>query len=383
MTTGFDIAVIGGGVIGLSLGRALAREGVHVAVIDAGNIDGSDAIPPATTAAAGMLAPSFEVDHGPTDKIGEALYAFSAASLLHWSDFAAALEEESAIEVDFRKDGILGVALDETRAEALRRDVEFLNARKAGVELVDGNEARRLEPGLSNNVIAALHAPQDAQVDPRLVLNALRISFQRASGVMIAERVVQCVSAERGFFVALANGEHVEASRIVIASGAASTALVDGIKPPPIRPVKGEALALAMPSPLLRRVVRAPGAYMCPKSDGRLVIGATEYEGRNDLTVDAAAAAGLQDNGARAAAGVAQLTPAESWAGLRPCTPDAAPILGVDPHGPEHLYFTLGHYRNGILLAPASADAMCDLILNKKNIWDVTPFRPDRFSNRV
>lgn len=374
MTTGFDIAIIGGGIIGLSLARALVREGGRVAVIDAGTV-----IPSATTAAAGMLAPSFEVDHGPADEIGEALYTFGAASLRRWSDYSAALEEESGIEIDWRNDGILGVALDEARAGELRRNAEFLNARGGGVEMIDGDEARRLEPGLSHNVMAALHAPHDAQVDPRLALFALRISFQRASGVLMTEQAAQCVANGAGFLITLANGERLETSRIVIASGAASAELIQGMRPPPIRPVKGEAVALAMPAPLLRRVVRAPGAYMCPKSDGRLVIGATEYEGRDDLNVDAAAAAGLQDNGARAAAGVAQLAQIESWAGLRPGTPDAAPILGVDPRGPEHLYFALGHYRNGILLAPASADAMCNLIVGRKSEWDLTPFRPDRF----
>lgn len=379
MATGFDIAVIGGGVIGLSLGRALARAGLRVAVIDAGS-----AIPPATNAAAGMLAPSFEIGHGeighgPADAIGEALYAFSVASLDLWPDFAAQLEDESGVAIDWRPDGIMGVALDEARAATLRRDAAFLNARGGGVEMLDGDEARRLEPGLSHSVVSALHAPRDAQVDPRLALSALRISFERYSGVFIEERVARCTPGGAGFHVALADGERLEAERLVLASGAAPFDGVAGVRPPPVRPVKGEAVALAMPSPLLRRVVRAPGAYLCPKSDGRLVIGATEYEDRDDLTVDADAAASLQENGARAAPDVGALKRLESWAGLRPGTPDAAPILGVDPRGVENLIFALGHYRNGVLLAPASAEALCDVILDRESAFDLAPFRPDRF----
>ena len=384
MATGFDIAVIGGGVIGLSLGRALAQAGLRVAVIDA-----ASAIPPATNAAAGMLAPSFEIGHGeighgeighgPADAIGEALYAFSVASLDLWPDFAAQLEDESGVAIDWRPDGIMGVALDEARAATLRRDAAFLNARGGGVEMLDGDEARRLEPGLSDSVVSALHAPRDAQVDPRLALSALRISFERYSGVLIEERVARCAPGGAGFHVALADGERLEAERLVLASGAAPFDGVAGVRPPPVRPVKGEAVALAMPSPLLRRVVRAPGAYLCPKSDGRLVIGATEYEDRDDLTVDADAAASLQENGARAAQGVGALKLIESWAGLRPGTPDAAPILGADARGAENLVFALGHYRNGVLLAPASAEALCDVILDRESAFDLAPFRPDRF----
>lgn len=386
MTTGFDIAVIGGGVIGLSVGRALARAGARVAVIDAGA-----AIPPATNAAAGMLAPSFEIGHGSADATEEALYAFSVASLDLWPDFAARLEDESGVAVDWRSDGIMGVALDEARAAALRRDAAFLNARGADVAILDGDEARRLEPGLSPEVVAALHAPRDAQVDPRLVLSALRVSFERSSGVFIDGRAARCMPGGAGFHVALADGERLEAARLVLASGAAAPGKIAGMHPPPVRPVKGEAIALAMPPamspamlpashrPLLRRVVRAPGAYLCPKSDGRLVIGATEYEDRDDLTVDAQAAASLQENGARAAPGVGALRLLESWAGLRPGTPDAAPILGVDPRGAENLVFALGHYRNGVLLAPASAEALCDVILDRDSAFDLAPFRPDRF----
>lgn len=375
MKTGYDIAVIGGGVIGLSLARALLAEGARVAVIDAG----AD-IPAATNAAAGMLAPSFETGHGPGGGLGEALYAFGAASLALWPDYAAALEEESGGFVDYRDDGILGAALDDARADELVRHAAALRVRGASVEVLDGAEARRLEPALSEGIVAALYAPQDAQVDPRLLLAALKTAFEKAGGVWLASRVLRAFECAGRIALSLdGDPSGLEADRIALASGAAAGALFDNLPPPPVAPVKGEAIALKTEGAFLRRVVRAPGAYLCPKAAGRLIIGATEYEGVADLDVNAAAAEGLKRNGARAAPAVASFAEIERWAGLRPGTPDGAPILGRSERGAERVFFALGHYRNGVLLAPASAAALCDLILDRKSEYDLSPFGADRF----
>ena len=370
--TGFDIAIVGGGVIGLTLARALLKTKARVAVIDAGA-----QTPPATNAAAGMLAPSFEAADD-----SEALYALSAASLNMWPRFAAALEEESGRFIDFRDDGTLGVAYDETLAAALAHDASIVRRRGGAAEMLTGDEARSMEPLLSETVAAALYAERDAQVDPRLTLEALRILIEKEGAQYTAGRAVAARAERNGYALTLADANAartVEADAVVIASGAAAASLIDGLPSPPVFPAKGEAVALKASGPALRRVVRAPGAYLCPKAGGRLVIGATEYADRDDAGVDPEAVAGLVRDGARAAPVVSGYAEIERWSGLRPATPDRAPILGRDPRGPENVFLALGHYRNGVLLAPATAEVLCDAILKREGGADIAPFRADRF----
>lgn len=375
MRDGFDIAVVGGGVIGLTLARALTGAGARVAVIDAGA-----EIPPATNAAAGMLAPSFECGGG----VNEALYAFSADSLSRWPFFAAGLEEETGLDIDFRGAGILGVVYDEDALRAMREDCARLKQRGANVEMLTGEEARRLEPALSRTIIGGVVAHNDGQVDPRKALIALRASFEKRKGALIAGRVLSAKKTPSGFVLRISNGEPIEAQKIVLASGAAAVGgLIEDLATPPIFSVKGDAVALSAPDDLIKRVVRAPGAYLCPKAGGRLVIGASEAHGVEDLTTDPTAVAALCKNGARAVPALERAPELERWAGLRPATPDSAPILGRDPRGPDNVFLALGHYRNGVLLAPASAEVLAQEILEESPgaaPFDLSPFRPDRFA---
>ena len=377
MRNGFDIAIIGGGVIGLALARALVMRNARVVVIDAGAT-----IPPATNAAAGMLAPSFECG----EAVAESLYNFSAASLAAWPEFARVLEEETGANIDFHGDGILGVVYDDKEVLKSQKACENLRQRGADVEMLTGEEARRLEPALSHEIAGAMHARRDGQVDPRKALTALRAAFQNKGGVVFDGRVISVRKNPVGFTLRDENGVEVEATKIVLASGAAATAgLIDSLPTPPIFAVKGDALALNVGDNLLRKVVRAPGAYLCPKAGGRLVIGASEAPDCEDLEVDDAAIAGLARNGARAAPAIAHAQELERWAGLRPATPDGAPLLGRDPDGPEDVFLALGHYRNGVLLAPESAEALADEICasrsTKTRTFDVSAFRPDRLRN--
>ncbi len=378
MNTGFDIAIIGGGVIGLALGRELLAAKLRIIIIDAG----AD-IPAATNAAAGMLAPSFEMGC----QTSEALYQFSAASLSLWPEFAHALEDAAGLSVDYRDDGILGVALDESQWQELRASYDDLEGRGAKVEMLSGDEARGLEPALSPDIVGALFAPRDAQVDPRKALLALRTAFLKNGGMFSSERVSQVERVRNIYALRMSSGVQIEADKIVIASGATALsgllAELVGDLPPPVRPVKGEAVALAMGDLYLRHVVRAPGAYICPKAGARMIIGATEMENRNDLEVDPSAIAGLIRNGARAVPRIAKMGEMERWAGLRPATPDGAPILGRYADGPDDVFLALGHHRNGILLAPASAKALAAEITGdqagQSPALTLKPFSPDRF----
>ncbi len=380
--TNFDIAIIGGGVIGLSIARALTGHQLSVAVIDAGQ-----ETPPATDAAAGMLAASFETASGEAS-LAEALYTLGAQSLAAWPVFAATLEEETGLSLDYRDDGILAVAFDEPQATALKISGDQLRARGSGASFLDGGAARRLEPALSDRVVAALYAPGDAQVDPRKVLIALRTTFRKNAGVLFYERVehVDCSKDTRQ--LTLSNGERLGVKLVVLASGAAATQLIAGLPPPPITPVKGEAFAVDRGDNEFRHVIRCPAQpalpYLCPKAEGRVIIGATEIAGRRDASVDDASIRRLRASAADVVPAVHDWPETERWSGLRPATPDGAPILGRDLRGPDGVFLALGHYRNGILLAPACAMALAREILGgdaagASPLTHLQPFRPERF----
>lgn len=366
MTKGFDIAIVGGGVIGLTLARALLAEGARIAVVDAG-----EGVPAATHAAAGMLAPSFEYGEAP-QALGEALYRFGALSLALWRDYAPALEEETGVFIDYRAAGMLGVAYDERVAAQLREQAMHTTALGGAAEMISGDEARAMEPALSQDVAAALHAPDDAQVDPRRLTAALKASLAKRSAPQVTARLVSIERNGAGHVLIGAGGERFEADKVAIASGAVSRLVPAGL----VYPVKGEATAVAMRDGAVTRVVRAPGAYLCPKAEGRLVIGATEEIGREDICVEPAAIAGLRANAAKAVPALEGAAELERWAGLRPGTPDGAPILGVDGEG---RFLALGHYRNGVLHAPVAAAATAALILGREAPVDLAPFAPDRF----
>lgn len=369
---GFDIAIIGGGVIGLTLARALRHDGADIAVIDAG-----EAIPAATHAAAGMLAPSFEHsgDHAGEfdDALKTALYRLGALGLSMWGDYAAALEEETGIFVDYRGGGALGLAYNERQRDDLAAQAAWVRTHGGAAEMISGDEARAMEPALSDDVIGALYAPADAQVDPRRLTISLRASLERNGVTQLAARVTGIEKNGDVHVLKLESGKQIQASMLVLAGGAVSQLVPKRL----VHPVKGEAVALTVADGVIRRIIRAPGTYLCPKAEGRLVVGATEEIGREDLRVEPAAIAGLKANAARAAAALAAALEIERWAGLRPGTPDGAPIIGADEEG---RFLALGHYRNGVLHAPAAADALAALILGRQPDFDIAPFRPERFS---
>lgn len=367
------IIIVGGGIIGLALAWRLSQNGVAVTVIDAGA-----AVPPATPAAAGMLAPSFEELAGP---ISGALYDFSVASLKRWRSFAAELEAESGEAIDYRPFGILGVAMDESGAAALREAFEAVTALGGAVEWLTGDETRAIEAGLSDRVLAGVFAREEGQVDPRRATRALREAVSRRGGAFINARIRRIV--RRGadaIGVETAGGDRIEGVRVVIAAGAAAAAIELGAAAP-VYPIKGEAVALRARGDNLRCVVRAPGAYLCPKADGRLVIGATEVEEDASLEPAPAAIEGLKRAGAAVFPASGAYREVERWAGLRPATPDAAPILGPVPDGPEGLFLALGHYRNGILLAPETAAALAPAILGGEISPLLGAFSLARFKN--
>jgi glycine oxidase len=299
---------------------------------------------------AGMLAPISEADAGE-----QALLRLGLDSARAWPGFAKELEAASGVGVDYRAHGTLLVARDRDEAEALARELALRERFGLRAERLLPSRARRLEPALAPTVRLALDVPDDHAVDPRLTVAALARAAERAGAVLRPH--VEVAEVRRG--VTLRDGERIAAERVVVAAGPWSGGIA-GIPEDariPIRPVKGQTLRLRDPSGpgLLERVVRWDGGYLVPRGDGRYVLGATQEERGFDTAMTASGVHDLLRDCSELVPGVRELEVEELIAGLRPGTPDNAPVIGRSPAAPELVWAT-GHYRNGALLSPVTAD---------------------------
>ncbi|WP_248965223.1 glycine oxidase ThiO [Sphaerisporangium perillae] len=345
-----DMVVVGGGVIGLSVAWRAARHGRTVTVVDPAPGAG------ASHAAAGMLAPVSEVTY-----TEEPLLRLGLASLARWPHFAAELSEESGIDVDHRTQGTLDVAFDADDLAALGEVAGFMEKLSLPVERLTGRECRRAEPMLAPSVRGGILASGDAWVDPRRVTAALLAALARRGVAAVADRVTGLVvegGTVRG--VRLAGGGTIGAERVVLAAGAWSGSL-DGLPPevlPPVRPVKGQIMRLRGAPGFLghcvRGVVHGSHAYLVPRGDGEIVLGATQEEMGFDTRVTAGALWELLRDARELVPGITELEVADVAAGLRPGTPDNLPLIG--PSAMDGLVLATGHHRGGVLLCPLTAD---------------------------
>ena len=369
------IVVVGAGVSGLGIGWKLAEAGHSVTVIDRGPAGRG-----ASWAAAGMLAPQVEAEPGE-----EALLPLMLESQALWTEFAPAVERASGRDIGYRTEGTLAVALDRDDREKLRFRYDYLVSLKRELEWLSGAEARRLEPHLARGVTAAISSPLDHQVDNRALVEALKIAFRKSGGNLIENTPVREVLIAGGRARGIVAGEStIEAERVVIAAGAWSRnipGLPDEARPP-VRPVKGQMLAVQMDkaAPLITRVVWGPDGYFVPRSDGRLLVGATVEEMGFDTTLTAGGMFELLRAAWETLPGTYDMPLIESWAGLRPASRDDAPILGETEV--EGLIMATGHHRNGILLTPITAHAVSRLILDGTTPASIAPFSLARFAAR-
>jgi glycine oxidase len=373
------VGIIGAGVSGLGIGWRLAAAGCAVDVYDRAEAPGRAA----SWAAAGMLAASAEAEPGE-----EMLLSLDLESQKMWPAFAAELEAASGISVEYRDEGILIVALDRDDAEALRFSYDYQRGQGLDVTWLSGRDARKHEPFLSPNVCAGVYSPGDHQVENRRMVDALAAAYRAAGGNLLTGTEVSGVDIEgdrvRGIVVAGEEAESRPYDAVVVAAGAWSRAL-DGLPKdlrPPVRPLKGQMLAVQMDpqDPLLRHVVWAPGVYLVPRNDGRLLIGATVEEKGFDATLTAGGMLDLLRDTWEALPGVTELPIVETWVGHRPSSRDDAPILGPTPV--DGLVMATGHHRNGILLAPITADAVSHYILSGEIMPAIAPFSIDRFARK-
>ena len=368
------VAIIGGGVVGLGIAWRLASRGAFVEVFDRGAAGAG-----ATHAAAGMLAACVEAEPGE-----EALIALGRESQARWPSFAAELLQASGIDVELRTEGTFVLALTADDQARLHHQLVFQHKLGLPLQWITPAETRQREPHLAGKLAGAVWSPEDHQVDNRKLASALRIAAEGKGAIVREHMLVQEISITGGHAdgIILADERKVLADVVVLAAGAWSRGIA-GLPHelrPPVRPIKGQMLALRMDSasPLLNHVVWAPGVYLVPRRDGRLVVGATVEEKAFDTSLTAGGLLTLLEAAWRAVPSVEELPIEEMWVGHRPGSRDDAPILGCGPA--EGVSYATGHHRNGILLAPVTADSIARLVLEGALDSAIRPFGFERFA---
>jgi len=377
----YDVVVVGGGIIGLAIAWRAAAAGLSVALVDPAPGRGS------SWAAAGMLAPVAEAHFGE-----EALAALNVAGVRAWPGFAGDLESATGMDVHFRADGTLLVAGDPSDRAATDRVLEFHRTIGLAADRLGGRECRRAEPLLAPGVSGGAELPDDHQVDNRAVVTALVEACRIARVESVADEVARVeVDHGRAGAVTLSGGDRLDAGAVVVAAGSRSGELgglpVDAR--PPVRPVRGVTVRLqASPgAPRLRRTVRAllhgRTCYLVPRDDGGLVVGATMEERGSDDSIPLGGLVDLLDDARRVVPALDEYTLVETSSGLRPGSPDNGPLVGAT--STDGLVVATGHFRNGILLAPLTADEVVGLLTGEMDDPGAGPFgafRPDRFAAR-
>ena len=336
----------------------------------------------ATHAAAGMLTPVAEAAYAERE-----LFALGRDSLSRYPAFAAELERASGLPTGFRQTGTLQVAYDHDDLAVLDELAALQDSFGVRTRPMTARECREAEPMLDPSVVGGLLAADDGSVDPRLLAQALLRAATAAGAAHFPVAVAELrTGTGRVTGAVLADGGQVTASQVVLAAGWQSAGLAGLACGLPVRPVKGQIIRLrgggtGLPPGLLQRtvrgIVRGSSVYLVPRESGELVIGATQEEMGADTTVTAGGVWQLLRDARTLVPGITELALTDAVAGLRPGTPDNAPVLG--PASLSGLVLATGHFRAGVLLAPVTADTVAHYLRTgiKDPLW--AAFGPDRF----
>ncbi len=369
--------IVGGGVIGLGIGWQLAKAGCTVSIYERDQAGRA-----ASWAAAGMLAPHAEVHFEERE-----LLNMGIQSCWMYPEWVVELETDSRMNVGYRAEGTLIVGVDRDDARELEHLYESQKLLDLKVEWISGREAREIEPLLSPKITAAIWSKDDHQVDNRAMVEALIRAYQNTNGILHEDTSVDKIEIVDGKAKGIWVKDNLEEADVIVLAAGCWSSDINGLPKavqPPVRPVKGQMLALRMEEGVaLQKVIRAPRAkyptdvYLVPKDDGRLVIGATSEEMGFDTRLTAGGLFELLRGAWEAVPGIYDLPVLETWAGLRPGSRDNAPILGET--GIENLIMATGHYRNGILLTPITAREITSLVLTGETPETIAPFKLSRF----
>jgi glycine oxidase len=363
-----DIVVIGSGIVGCSIAYELARRGASVGIVD----DRGPAMG-ATQASAGVLAPYIEA------REGSALLDLTVRGLSVWDEFVSRVSSESGHSIPYRRSGTLNLAQDETELRALQATFELLRKRQVQAVLLDAAGVKNEEPHVAD-ALGGLLVHQHGFVGAGEVTRALVVAARRHGAKTLEPSRVRRISKRNGALLLETENGTLEPGAAVLAAGSWSCRIgIEGVeKSPPVRPVRGQLLWLAWCGAPLRRVTWSSRCYLVPWDNGTLLVGATSEEADFDERATAAGVRDLLD-------AACELVP-HAWTagftgarvGLRPATPDGLPILGPSTVVPG-LFYATGHYRNGVLLAPLTAELIADALLNERIDPLLVPAGPARF----
>jgi glycine oxidase len=370
-----SVVLIGGGVIGCAAAHALARRGVRAIVLERNRArteaPGETGV--SSWAAAGIAGAQIATkDDGPLARLCVASRALHPA-------LAAEIRERTGLDVQLRPAGVLRPALDAAELTALREEVAWQERAGLRVEHLDAAAARAIEPALTADVVGAVRFPDDPRVDPPALLAGLRALIER-DGVDLrfgaeVRRVIVRDGRARG--VELADGTVVEADTVVVTAGSWSS-LVEGTTMPAetVQPARGQIVELRVPEQILRGVIEGTGAYLSPRDDGRILVGSTVELAGYHPHATAGAVRDLLAAAIRLVPALEGAAVSRAWGGLRPYTRDELPILG--PTAIEGLLLATAHFRNGVLLAPVTAEILTAMILGEPVRHDIAAFSPSR-----
>jgi len=360
-----DAVIIGGGAIGLASAWELAKRGLAVTVLERD----PGATLAASRAAAGMLSAQLEAHPS------EAMASLCMQGRERHASFLAELATASGLDLDARLTGALRVAFDRDEAESLARLVAEQHARGWEAELVSADEAQALVPGLARVRSGAFFAGERVADPPRIMDALVRACASARITLREGAEVARIDGGNGGTHeVVLTNGERLACARVVIAGGAWSAAIDGTGIEGKVRPIRGQMLELRH-ADIPARIVEGPGAYLSPRSDGRVLVGSTLEDVGFDRAITAEAATSLREGAERLLPRLGDATRTRHWCGFRSATRDRIPLLGVTSTG---VVAATGHYRNGIVLTAITADIVAALVMDAAPPVPLAPFDPNR-----
>jgi glycine oxidase len=359
----FDVAIVGGGSIGCAIALRLAKAGAQVCVIEK-CFPGAEA----SSAAAGILAPQAE-SHGQGPFLDLCLRSGAL-----YPAFALELQQDTGIDVGYVQSGLLEIATDAAAAEALASRAAWQRARGLAAEIQTPDQARKREPALQGPLVAALHFPNDHQIESRLLVRALYAAASSA-GARFTTAFVRGVLVEKSRAAGVVtNAGPIGAGSVVIAAGAWSEGITAASAH--VEPSRGQMVEFSLKQPIFRSVIMGAGGYVVPRTDGRVIAGSTDERVGFDRSPTPAGIERILGIAAALVPALRDAPVSSVWTGFRPASRDGLPLLGeTDVPG---LLAATGHYRNGILLTPITASAISDLVIGRSPEVDLAPFSPRR-----